>query len=70
MTRSVLVVDDHPSPATSAAHALEAAGYIARVATSVDAALVELADVRIYDATQSASWVARVYKRGRRSYKP
>lgn len=25
--RSVLVVDDHPSPATSAAHALEAAGY-------------------------------------------
>ena len=44
MTRSVLVVDDHPSPATSAAHALEAAGYIARVATSVDAALVELAD--------------------------
>jgi hypothetical protein len=30
----------------------------------------ELADVRIYDATQSASWVARVYKRGRRSYKP
>lgn len=44
MTRSVLVVDDHPSPATSAAHALEAAGYSARVATSVDAALVELAD--------------------------
>lgn len=44
MTRSVLVVDDHPSPATSAAHALEAAGYHARVATSVDAALVELAD--------------------------
>ena len=44
MTRSVLVVDDHPSPATSAAHALEAAGYRTRVATSVDAALVELAD--------------------------
>lgn len=44
MTRAVLVVDDHPSPATSAAHALEAAGYHARVATSVDAALVELAD--------------------------
>lgn len=44
MSRSVLVVDDHPSPATSAAHALEAAGYHARVATSVDAALVELAD--------------------------
>ena len=44
MTRSVLVVDDHPSPATSAAHALEAAGYSARVATSVDAALVGLAD--------------------------
>lgn len=30
----------------------------------------ELADVRIYNVTQSASWVARVYKRGRRSYKP
>lgn len=42
--RSVLVVDDAPNVATSAAHALEAAGYSARVATSVDAALVELAD--------------------------
>lgn len=44
MSRSVLVVDDHPAPAMSAAHALEVAGYFARVATSVDAALVELAD--------------------------
>ncbi len=44
MSRSVLVIDDHPAPATSAAHALEVAGHFARVATSVDAALVELAD--------------------------
>ena len=44
MTRSVLVVDDAPAVAASAAQALEAAGHLPRVATSVDAALAELVD--------------------------
>ena len=44
MTRSVLVVDDAPAVAASAVQALEAAGHMPRVATSVDAALAELVD--------------------------
>ena len=44
MTRSVLVVDDAPAVAASAAQALGAAGHLPRVATSVDAALAELID--------------------------
>lgn len=42
--RSVLVVDDAPAVAASAVQALEAAGHMPRVATSVDAALAELVD--------------------------
>ena len=44
--RSVLVIDDAPTLAASCAQALADAGYEARAATSVDAALVELADAR------------------------
>ncbi len=41
---SILVIDDAPQAALSSALALDAAGYTVRVATSVDAALSELAD--------------------------
>ena len=44
IARPVLVVDDAPAVAASAAQALEAAGHLPRVATSVDAALAELVD--------------------------
>ena len=44
--RSVLVIDDAPTLAASCAQALADAGYEARAATSVDAALVELVDAR------------------------
>lgn len=42
---SILVVDDAPAVAASAVTALRDAGYVTRVATSVDAAQAELADV-------------------------
>lgn len=42
----VLVIDDAPTLAASCAQALADAGYEARAATSVDAALVELVDAR------------------------
>lgn len=42
MTARILVVDDAPAVAASAAHALRAAGHVVRVATSVDAAHGEL----------------------------
>ena len=43
---AVLVIDDAPTLAASCAQALADAGYEARAATSVDAALVELVDAR------------------------